>query len=69
MMFDDRVLELVGAALRIEEYAKRLVVLSEKLYDEAITVALSVSDQAGGVRFRAREELVLASEEENNDDS
>ncbi len=65
--FDDRIVELVGAALRIEQYAQRLVVLAEGLYERAITIAVATSDERARNDPGACEGPVKASEEEHDD--
>ncbi len=65
--FDDRIVELVAAALRIEQYAKQLVKLSEGLYERAITIAVATADESARNDPGACERPVKASEEEHDD--
>ncbi len=62
--FDERILELVGAALRIEQIGRELVAAAEGLYERAIVIAISAADRRERIEYRAREVPVLSSEEE-----
>ncbi len=60
--FDQRMVALVGAALRIEHLAEQLVELAHGLYERAIVLAISSADRPVRTEYRVRDVPVMASD-------